>query len=162
MIARRVLWRFRGTTLLMTSSELIHESYLRLVENPEFSSPEHFLRLASVVMHRVLVDQLREQLAQKRGQGAVHAELDDIDGTTVDDDTMPMALQQALDKLSVQSPRLAQVVHLRFFGGYEDQAIAAALGVTERTVRRDWALARSWLARELGEAPSASPTATRR
>lgn len=148
-MARRERFRFSiGATLTTTS--LVHESYLRMAGNPGFDSRAQFLRIATVVMRRVLVDRVRQQLAAKRGSGADHLPLEAADGVVVDDDATVLGVHEALARLAIQSPRLAEVVQCRYFGGYEDREIAEALGVTERTVRRDWVIAKAWLTRELG------------
>lgn len=152
-MARRERFRLSGPATLTTTA-LVHEAYLRLVNNPAFASHAQFLRIATIVMRRVLVDRVRHQLAQKRGAATEHVSLDETDGFVVEDDLQVLAIHQALSRLAQVSPRLAEVVQCRYFGGYEDQEIAEALGVTERTVRRDWVLAKAWLVRELGEAES--------
>jgi RNA polymerase sigma factor (TIGR02999 family) len=134
-----------------TTTALVNETYLRLLNHPGFGSQQEFLRIAAVAMHRILVDRVREQLAEKRGGGAAHLPLDDQAETLiVEEDEMVLAVHDALGRLSKESPRLAQIAECRFFGGYDERATADALGVSERTVRRDWTLAKAWLARELG------------
>jgi RNA polymerase sigma factor (TIGR02999 family) len=148
-MAHRERFKLSGNPTLTTTA-LVHESYLRMAGNPAFSSHAQFLKIATIVMRRVLVDRVRHQLAQKRGGGAAHVELEEGDGFVVEDDEQVLAIHEALGRLAQVSPRLADVVQCRYFGGYEDKEIAEALGITERTVRRDWVLAKAWLTRELG------------
>ena len=105
-------------------------------------------------MRHALVDHALQRLTEKRGQGAEHVPLTesiDVADTSGDaGDEAIVALDHALAALSKQSLRLAQVVECRYFAGYDAQATAKALDISERTVHRDWTLARAWLQRELG------------
>jgi RNA polymerase sigma factor (TIGR02999 family) len=144
-LARRQLgYEYVERTLNPTA--LVHESYLKLGRAAMAAHDRaHFLAIAARAMRQVLVDQARDRKAAKRGGGA-------WDRTTLTDgawvgefdpDNM-LALDDALGKLE---PRQRQVVECRFFGGMEEQEIAVALGVSERTVHRDWIKARAWLYR---------------
>ncbi|MGP0070522.1 MAG: sigma-70 family RNA polymerase sigma factor [Bryobacteraceae bacterium] len=145
-IASRELRGERPGHLLQTTA-LIHEAYTRLIgsQGLEIQNRLHFFAIASRQMRRVLVDYARINNAQKRGGGAAQVALDQvhagIDPRAID----LVALDQALQDLERVDPRAAQVVELRFFGGYTDQEIGEALGVSVPTVRRDWEFARSWL-----------------
>ncbi len=144
-----------GHTLGATA--LIHESYIRLVGSAAVEAMDraHFLAIASRCMRQILVDHARRASALKRG-GDRHA-------TTLTDSPLEIQLDPeeliALDAaLADLDPRQRAVVECRFFGGMEEKEIADALGVTERTVRRDWVKARAWLYRTLyPEAPAPSP-----
>ena len=140
----------------LTTTSLIHESYLRLMGQAGFESPTHFLRVAAVTMRHLLIDRVRAQRAAKRGGGAAHMPLDlalsqDLTELAVEDDGTAMAVHEALFRLARFAPRLAEVVQCRYFAGYDNKEIAQALGITERTVERDWKSAKAWLASELGD-----------
>jgi RNA polymerase sigma-70 factor, ECF subfamily len=128
---------------------LVHEAFLRLAgSNGSFEDRTHFLRAASQAMRRVLVDHARARNAAKRG-GALRVTLDE--GLAGHDDPLVdlLVLDDALTRLAEAEPRWAQVVELRYFGGLEVTEVAAALGVSTATVKRDWRFARAWLARAL-------------
>lgn len=141
-----------GATISPTT--LVNEAWLRLAAAPAVAhtSPLHFKRIAARAMRQVLVDLARKRTADKRG-GA------DAFAITLDDSTaMPsvgddvLALDSALDALAKFSPRQAQMVECRFFGGLDVAETASMLGVSEATVLRDWRAARAWLATELRNA----------
>lgn len=140
---------FSPNTLATTA--LINEAFLKLHEQPAFRSHADFLRISAVTMRHLLIDRVRAQKAEKRGGGAVHASYEEGDAFVVEDEDTVLQIHESLQSLAEVSPRLARVVECRYFAGYTDAEIAEALGVTERTVRRDWVAARAWLARELGE-----------
>lgn len=140
---------FSPNTLATTA--LINEAFLKLHEQPAFRSHADFLRISAVTMRHLLIDRVRAQKAEKRGGGAVHLSLEDGDAFVVEDEDTVLQIHESLQALAEVSPRLARVVECRYFAGFTDAEIAEALGVTERTVRRDWVAARAWLARELGD-----------
>jgi RNA polymerase sigma factor (TIGR02999 family) len=147
-IARRERVRlFTGGTLATTA--LVNEAYARLAGDTRFGSRGEFLRIASVAIRRILIDRVRAQLAAKRGGGATHVPLDEAHDFVVEDDERVLAVHDALETLATRNARLAQVVECRFFAGYDEQQTAEALGISERTVQRDWAMARAWLKKEL-------------
>lgn len=150
-MAQRRLRHERQAATLQTTA-LVHEAYLRLVDQRqvEWRDRGHFLALAATMMRRVLVDRARARRAGKRGAGEEAVTLTDAVGLGAAPAVEVLAVDQALEKLAGAFPRPARVVELRFFGGLELAEIGAVLGVTERTVKRDWAFARAWLARELG------------
>jgi RNA polymerase sigma factor (TIGR02999 family) len=126
------------------TTALVHEAYLKLVDQSRanWNDRAHFLALAAVVMRHILTDRARSRLAAKRG--GAH-DVVTLDNDTVASDDRPGALLQiheALDRLATVDERLARVVEYRFFGGLTHDEIAVALGVTVRTVDRDWAKAR--------------------
>jgi RNA polymerase sigma-70 factor, ECF subfamily len=137
-----------GQTLQPT--ELVHEAFLRLPDSDAiaYENRDHYLRMASVVMRRVLVDRARARQADKRDGGIRVTLVDDVAGT-VDRSVNLLMLDDALTRLSAAEPRCAQVVELRFFGGLDIAGTARALGVSDATVKRDWLFARTWLARAL-------------
>ena len=139
-----------GHTLGTTA--LVHEAYLRLVDqrHSRFKDRSHFFAIAATAMRRILVDHARRHGAAKRGAGARRIPLESID-LLADDDRADLivALDDALARLAEFDPRQAQVVECRFFGGLTEDETAEALGVSPRTVKRDWAKARSWLYADL-------------
>jgi RNA polymerase sigma factor (TIGR02999 family) len=142
-VARRQLDREGGGHTLQTTA-LVHEAYLKLAGGGTVSatSRAHFLAIAARAMRQVLVDYARRRKAAKRGGGVVSVTLGD-EPTPADTSAEDiLALDEALQQLD---PRQRQVIECRFFGGMEEKDIAAALGVSERTVRRDWVKARAWL-----------------
>jgi RNA polymerase sigma factor (TIGR02999 family) len=140
----------RGAHLDTTA--LVHESYLRFANAGRLSISDrgHFLRYAGHVMRSVIVDFIREGLAARRGGDAVHVTLNTgIGDTAAAGETEILNVHEALEELSKHDPRMVQVVELRYFAGMTESEIADALGVTDRTVRRDWEKARMLLAESL-------------
>lgn len=133
----------------LNTTALVHESYLRLAHRLgrlDFASPGHFYAYAAQVMRSVIVDELRERRADRRGGGADPVTLDThIASQLAADSDDPLKVDAALTALARVEPRLAQVVEMRYFAGMTDSEIAAALGLTDRTVRRDWDKARALL-----------------
>ncbi len=157
-IARGQLGRERaGHTLQPTA--LVNEAYLKLVQRPPEGTADrgHFLGIAARAMRQVLVDHARASTAAKRGGGAAPVTLnEELAGLSTDPEEL-LALDEALDRLDALEPRLRRVVELRWFAGLQDEEIAGVLGVTRRTVQRDWAKARAWLHRELSDGPLPGP-----
>jgi RNA polymerase sigma factor (TIGR02999 family) len=134
----------------LTPTALVHEAYLKLTPGSALSARNraHFLAIASRAMRQVLVDHARARRARKREGAWVRATLTEgLAGSPEVDLTELLALDEALASLD---PRQRQVVECRVFGGMEEAEIAQALGVSERTVRRDWVKARAWLIHLLG------------
>jgi RNA polymerase sigma factor (TIGR02999 family) len=149
-IARRQLsLREVGGTLSTTG--LVHEAYLKLVDQSRVAWRDrgHFFALASVAMRHVLVDRAKARRAHKR-EGALERVPLDSEQIAVDDQAEALLLlNDAIDRLAAVEPRLARVVDCRFFGGLSDEETAEALGVTSRTVQRDWCKARMLLRKVL-------------
>ena len=145
-LAHRQLGREGGGHTLQTTG-LVHEAYMKLAGGKmSAANRSHFLAIAARAMRQVLVDYARRRKAEKRGSGIAAVTLDDGEqGMEVSTDDL-LALDEVLDQLE---ERQRQVVELRFFGGMEEKDIAEALGISERTVRRDWVKARAWLYRAL-------------
>jgi RNA polymerase sigma factor (TIGR02999 family) len=145
---RHLLGERTGHTLGTTG--LVHETYVRLVDlsRVEWQDRAHFFRVASAAMRRILVDYARKHRAARRGGGLRAGFLEDHIPAAERSDTL-LALDEALERLTALSQRLSQVVECRFFGGLTEDETADALGVTTRTVQRDWAKARAWLYAEL-------------
>jgi RNA polymerase sigma factor (TIGR02999 family) len=137
----------------LTPTALVHEAYLKLVDQTRvrWHNRAHFFSIAAHVMRRVLVDHARARNAAKRGCSVTIA-LEEIEVTAAPVDIDVVALDSALDKLGRVDARQSALVELRFFAGLTVDEIAAVLGVAPITVKRDWALARAWLFRELQQA----------
>jgi RNA polymerase sigma factor (TIGR02999 family) len=139
-----------GQTLQPTA--LVHEAYLRLVGESESSwaNRAHFFAAAARAMRRILVERARRTGREKHGGGQLRVTLDErLLGTAPASEEL-LALHEALSRLEVQDPEMAQVVELHQFAGLSIAETAAALGASERTVSRRWTAARAWLRRELG------------
>jgi RNA polymerase sigma factor (TIGR02999 family) len=147
-IARRTRAKV-GRDLTMQTTALVNETYLKLRTARGWNDDAHFLCAAALAMRHVLVNHAHARIAAKRGAGAQHLPLEAADYVTDEQDDMLINLNEALAKLAAEAPRLAQVVECRYFGGFDDSSTARALQLSERTVRRDWVLARAWLHREL-------------
>jgi len=147
-LARGQLRRVFGSQSVRPT-ELVHEAYVKLsAGDVDAVDRGHFLSIAARAMRQVLVDEARHHRAAKRGGGWKQATLSGSHWfVDVDVDEL-LTLNDALEELD---PRQRQVVECRFFGGMEESEIAEALGVNERTVRRDWVKARAWLNRALAE-----------
>ena len=139
-----------GHTLSPTA--LVHEAYMRLIDysRVEWANRAHFMAVASTAMRRILVDHARGHRSLKRGGGRRHVSIDDIELGTEERAELLVAIDEALERLKLEEPRQAQVVECRFFGGMTEEETAEALGIGLRTVKRDWARAKSWLHREIG------------
>jgi RNA polymerase sigma factor (TIGR02999 family) len=141
-----------GSTLQPTA--LIHEAYLQLVEQdlPGFESRAHFFGLAACIMRQLLIDNARRYRAQKRGGGNRAEMPDDIPIPAPQAEEL-LAVDEAIDGLAEQDARKAKVIELKYFGGLSREEIAAALGLTVATVKRDLALGEAWLRRALSTKP---------
>jgi len=139
-----------GHTLQPT--DLVHEAYLRLVgEDQDWRDRRHFFAVASCLMRNILVDYARNRAAAKRGGGAAQVELKEsgqASGSTTRVEDL-LALDEALSRLSHLEERQCRIVEMRFFGGMSEEEIADVLGISPRSVKRDWASARAWLHTEL-------------
>ena len=146
-LARARLRRSEPVTLLDTTS-LVREAYLRFFDARELESADRgrFFGYAASVMRSVVVDAVRKRHADRRGGSAEHVELDTgVADAVADDEQQIVRVHEALGDLAALEPRLAHVVEMRYFAGLTEADIAGALGVTERTVRRDWDKARTLL-----------------
>ena len=146
-LARSRLRRNETITLLDTTG-LVHESYLRLLDARQLSFRDRgsFFAFAASMMRSIVVDQIRRRRAERRGGDAVHVELDDqMADSLAQDDEQALRVHEALQELAAVDQRMALVVEMRYFAGLTEVDIAEALGVTERTVRRDWDKARALL-----------------
>jgi len=135
----------------LTPTALVHEAYLRLAGATElqFQDRAHLLAVGAQAMRRVLVDHARTRAAVRRGGGKETFSLADIEVAAPQADDKLLELDEALSQLAKLSPRACSVVEMRYFAGLNEDEIAAALGVTRRTVDRDWKTARAWLNAQL-------------
>ena len=139
-----------GRAYTLQTTALVHEAYLRLRQSGGFTDEVHFLRAAALAMRHALINHAAARLTDKRGGGEMHVTLSNAESLGIDTDEGLMLLHEALQRLAIEMPRLADVVECRFFGGYGEEDTARALGMSLRTVQRDWLKARAWLFRELG------------
>lgn len=149
-IAHRQLGRERPSHTLSTTA-LVHEAYERLVDQTrtEWEDRAHFCAVAARAMRHILVDYARRRHALKRGGKHEPLPLDEGRIAVEEQAEMLLALDEALDRLATFGERPSRVVELRFFGGMTEEETAEALGVSVRTVRRDWAKAKAWLFQDL-------------
>jgi RNA polymerase sigma factor (TIGR02999 family) len=150
-IAQRARSRASAGQTMQTTA-LVHEAYLRLRDARGFADETHFLRAAALAMRHALLNHAQARQADKRGSGSVHVTLSNAADLSIETDAGLIALNEAMQRLANAMPRLADVVECRFFGGYGEEDTARALGISLRTVQRDWLKARAWLYRELGGA----------
>lgn len=156
LIAHRHLARRRGSgaaSATLATTSLVNEVYLKLVDQSQalWRDRAHFLAVAAVAMRHILINRAKARVARKRGGTERSVTLDE---EAIAADRMPEALldvNEAIDRLEELDPRLARVVVCRFFGGLSEEEIAEALGITVRTVQRDWVKARMLLQRALAE-----------
>jgi RNA polymerase sigma factor (TIGR02999 family) len=130
---------------------LVNEAYLRLMQDQslDFHSRAHFFAAASLVMRRVLVDHARARAAMKRPDAKRKVELEDFLAAETPRIDQMLMLDEALTRLHAMDPRQARLVEMRYFGGLTEEEAAAVLGVSVRTVKRDWTSARAWLQSQL-------------
>ena len=147
VLAHGRLRREYGPSTLATTG-LVHEAYLKLVRNPHevnWQSRSHFFAVASRAMRQVLIGRAIARKAGKRGGAAEHVSLDEQLHMSEQRADELIALGEALETLQEENPRIAQVVDLRYFGGFNISECAEILGVSDATVNRDWRVARAWL-----------------
>jgi RNA polymerase sigma factor (TIGR02999 family) len=149
-IGHRYMQNERAGNTLQTTA-LVNEVYLRLVDvtNVAWQERAQFFAICAQMMRRVLVDAARARGAQKRGAGAERVNGEDVELVSPEPQDFVIALDAALGEFAKVAPRQAQAIELRYFGGLDEKEIAEVLGVSTRTVERDWNFARSWLMHEL-------------
>jgi RNA polymerase sigma factor (TIGR02999 family) len=140
----------------LQATALVHEAYIRMLgaESPSWNDRAHFFRAAAEAMRRILIDHARKRGRVKRGGGRIQVTLGDVQvgaGLPLED---ILALDEAIQRLEGQDPRMAEIVRLRFFAGLSVEETAKALEVSERTVKREWAVARAWLFEAMRESES--------
>lgn len=155
-IARRQLRR-EDTGHTLGATALVHEAYVRLADRERLAPKDrqHFFAIAAQSMRRVLIDHARARKRQKRGQGQAALPLEDVEAFLTREAADELtALDEALDRLAAANPRAALVVERRFFAGLSLAETAETLGVSLKTVHRDWLLARAWLRKEIAQGRS--------
>jgi RNA polymerase sigma-70 factor (ECF subfamily) len=155
--ARAQLRRHAGAISLDTTG-LVHEAYLRLVDERRagWQNRGHFLAVSAMAMRQILVDHARARRRSKRGGGAPHEALEEGSAAVQHDAEQMLVLDDALTKLGGEDERLVRLVECRHFAGYTEQETAEALGTSLRTVQRDWLKARAWLRQYMTGGPMAS------
>ena len=141
--------RASGQATELNTTGLVHECWLRLQRQPGLAADDvdRFMAYCASTMRSVLVDRARARLSERRGGGSHHTVIEESElPASANDDEQLLQVHEALHQLSGHAPRLAEVVTLRYFGGLSDDEVAACMGVTRRTVLRDWAKARLYLA----------------
>jgi RNA polymerase sigma factor (TIGR02999 family) len=143
--AARMAREAAGQTLQPTA--LVHEAWMRLVGEGDrtWQNRAHFFGAAAEAMRRILIENARRKSRLKHGGDQVRLDLDQLELAATTPDEKILLIDEALERLRTQDPEKAQVVVLKFFGGYTNQEVAANLGVTERTIERHWAYAKAWL-----------------
>jgi RNA polymerase sigma factor (TIGR02999 family) len=138
-----------GHTLQPTA--LVHEAYIKLVDQRDVSwqNRAHFMGVAAQVMRRILMDYARTRNREKRGSGVRPVALDEALVVSEDRSSELVEIDEALTRLEQMDPRQAKVVELRFFGGLSVEETAEVMGISTPTVKREWAMAKAWLRREL-------------
>jgi RNA polymerase sigma-70 factor, ECF subfamily len=153
-LRRRARWVRRGRAgETMSTTALVHEAYLKLIPSADLDWRDrgHFFAVAARAMRQVLIGAARHRLAKKRIDGEFPLTLGEADLAV--DTARPerlIALDDALERLAALDARQAQIVEYRFFAGLSVEETAAALGLSEPTVKRDWRAARAWIASEIG------------
>ena len=137
----------RGPRRTLVTTALVHEAYLKLVDQSDanWRDRAHFLALASVAMRHILIDRARARATVRRGGAGKQVTLEDAAAMVDDRAELLLEIDDAIDRLAAVAPRLAQVVEYRFYGGLSETEVAEVLGVTLRTVQRDWTKARMLL-----------------
>jgi RNA polymerase sigma factor (TIGR02999 family) len=149
-IARGKL-RQHGSDEMIQPTALVHEAYIKLVDQTrvEWRDRAHFYAIAANTIRRILVDDYRRRTADKRGGGARDISLSETDAVATQQSVDLLALGEAMEKLAALDQRQAEVIDMRFFGGLTNDEIAEALGVSVKTVEREWKVAKAWLRSQL-------------
>jgi RNA polymerase sigma-70 factor (ECF subfamily) len=147
----RILMSGERSNHTLQPTALVHEAFLRLAKQTgvDWENRNHFYGIASRLMRQILVDHARHHAAAKRGNRPVHYSLEDVDIPVEERAESILILNDALERLERLDEQQAKVVEMRFFAGLNNREIAEALNVSERTVLREWKMARLWLSREL-------------
>lgn len=137
----------------LQATALVHEAYLKLVEqrSTDWQSRAHFFGIAAQLMRRILIDHARGHLRGKRGGGQRPVPLDEALVFSPEESEEFVRLDEALDRLAKFDPRQAKIVELRYFGGLTVEETADLLGISPKTVKRDWSVAKAWLHGELAK-----------
>jgi RNA polymerase sigma factor (TIGR02999 family) len=154
-LAARYMRRERSDQTLQATA-LVHEAYLRLVEQRavQWQNRAHFLGIAAQAMRRILVSRARATNASKRGSGVTELPLEAVALVSPQQPVDLVALDDALKRLAAIDPQQSRIVELRFFGGLTVEEASEVLGLSPSTIKREWRLAKAWLRREMAESPS--------
>ncbi len=149
LAAARLAHEKPGQTLQATA--IVHEAWLRLVADGErtWQNRAHFFAAAAEAMRRILIERARRKSAVKRGAGLSRVDVESVELAAATPDDKILLINETLEKLQAEDPEKARLVVLKFFGGLTNQEVAESLGVTERTVERQWAFARAWMLRAI-------------
>jgi len=145
--------RRNGLSDTVSTVDLLHEAYVRIGGKALFDDGAHFIRAVNLAMRHVIIDHARRKLAEKRGGGESAVTLDDRSPLLPEFSETPeelVGIAQLLRALEARNPRWLKVVDARYFGGMTEDETASILGVSTRTIRRDWTEARAWLADRMG------------
>jgi RNA polymerase sigma factor (TIGR02999 family) len=145
LAALRMAQELAGQTLQPTA--VVHEAWLRLAGKGSqvWESRAHFFGAAAEAMRRILIENARRKSRLKRGGGQSRLNIDDVDPAQVTPDDKILLINEALERLQAEDPEKARIVVMKFFGGLTNQEVSENMGVTERTVERQWAYAKAWL-----------------
>lgn len=151
-LAHNYMRKLRPGNTLQTTA-IINETYIRLIDQNkvQWQNRAHFFSISATIMRRFLLNYIRDRKAQKRGGTAIEVSLSDAMSVTEEKSHEILAVEEALCRLAEIDERKAKVVELRYYGGLEVDEIAEVLKVSVVTVRRDWLMAKGWLAREVRE-----------
>ena len=133
----------------LQATALVHEAYLRLAANARFANRAHFFHSAAEAMRRILIEHARANGRIKRGSGAKKVPLNVLDLAAMPDSEQILAFDEAIERLEREAPAAAAVVRLRFYAGLSVEEAAETLGVSPRSVNREWTYARAWLFKEI-------------
>lgn len=141
-----------GFNATMMTEDILHDCFLKLSGKTIWQSQEQFMRTASLAIRQVIVDHARKKLTLKHGSGKSNFTYNDNEPVLPEYSESPeqiLAISDLLEQLEAKKPRLSKVVDARYFAGLTEAETASALGVSERTVRRDWQIAKAWLAEKM-------------
>ncbi|MDJ0656017.1 MAG: ECF-type sigma factor [Xanthomonadales bacterium] len=137
----------------MQTSDVLHESFLKLTGKSFWQSQEHFMRTAALAMRQVIVDHARARLTEKRGEGVKPLPIDEVERFVAEFGETPeqiVEIAALIEDLEQTNPRWTRIVDARYFAGMTEVETAQVLGLSDRTVRREWIKARDWLAHKMG------------
>lgn len=139
--------RRERTDHTLQPTALVHEAYMKLVEqrSVDWQSRAHFFGIAAQMMRRILIDHARGHLRDKRGGGVIPVPIDDALVFAPEQSSELVRLDESLERLAKIDPRQSKIVELRFFGGLTVEQTADVLGISAKTVKRDWSMAKAWL-----------------
>ncbi len=157
-LASRSIGHSSGASTLQATA-LVHEAFLRLrgKSTVTWQNRAHYFGAAAQAMRRILIDHVRRKARWKRGGGMIKVDVDSVDVPGYSPDEKLMLIHEALQELEREDPYKANIVTLKFFGGFSNKEVAACLGIAERSVERNWAYARTWLYHNIRSTSAALP-----